>query len=506
MIKYKKPAEPHEAATAKKPEIGSMLLRTYMTSLLCLVLCVSMFFGTSYAWFTSEVNNTGNEIYIGVLDVELEKRISNTEWVPLSTVATDGTQPNKLYSNSVHWEPGYTAFETLKVRNEGSLAFSYTLSFTDGKVVNKANEAVSDGKSVTDNFEVWVYNGALTQPDTVTFADVNDTNGWKKVGDSLTDVLAGKAVLSGTMETEGEEDLYTIAVHMKEDIDTSVMGHKISMNVKLIAYQTVTDENARYDQMVATAEELQAAFQKGGTVALAADITAKDVQTLATVPEGTSVELYLNNHTITANLVEKEEASTQLFYVNPGAQLTIYGGEDEKNTVLVDAANSNSRTSAIINNCGGTVVISGGKYQMTYGTYEEGYLIPTIVDNNSTLGKATLIINGGIFGHTRNMFRNYANNNSAVAAIVINGGSFHGAVGDPATIWNQKPSASIQGNAGTVALNGGIFTNMEVCTGFVDANNTHTDISVSNGITLGEWGAAGSEWIATIQPAPVTGE
>ena len=32
-----------------------------MKKMLCMVLCVTMFFGTSYAWFTSEVNNEGNE-------------------------------------------------------------------------------------------------------------------------------------------------------------------------------------------------------------------------------------------------------------------------------------------------------------------------------------------------------------------------------------------------------------------------------------------------------------
>ena len=464
MIKYKKPAEPHEAATAKKPEIGSMLLRTYMTSLLCLVLCVSMFFGTSYAWFTSEVNNTGNEIYIGVLDVELEKRISNTEWVPLSTVATDGTQPNKLYSNSVHWEPGYTAFETLKVRNEGSLAFSYTLSFTDGKVVNKANEAVSDGKSVTDNFEVWVYNGALTQPDTVTFADVNDTNGWKKVGDSLTDVLAGKAVLSGTMETEGEEDLYTIAVHMKEDVDTSVMGHKISMNVKLIAYQTVTDENARYDQMVATAEELQAAFQKGGTVALAADITAKDVQTLATVLEGKSVDLYLNGHNIMANLVTQGSDPAQLFYVDSGAKLTIHG-DTNNGEVFVDAPKAEP-FSAVIRNCGGTVEINGGSYRLNYDNTVTTGSRPVFVDNDM----AKLVINGGVF--------NGINNEE---------------------IYNHKSGT---GTLGTVEINGGTFTKSVVRTEIDNGNPVGVTVADEGEVTL-EWNTDG---VAVIKPAPVTGE
>ena len=56
-----------EAAPAKPPKVKNLLLQTYFTSLACMILCVSMFFGTSYAWFSSEVTNTTNEIYAGTL-------------------------------------------------------------------------------------------------------------------------------------------------------------------------------------------------------------------------------------------------------------------------------------------------------------------------------------------------------------------------------------------------------------------------------------------------------
>ena len=73
MKKYGKYEKRPEGVPAKQPKVKSALLQTYFTSLLCMVLCVTMFFGTSYAWFTSEVSNTGNEIYIGTLDVGLFK-------------------------------------------------------------------------------------------------------------------------------------------------------------------------------------------------------------------------------------------------------------------------------------------------------------------------------------------------------------------------------------------------------------------------------------------------
>ena len=121
---------------AKQPKAKNMLLQTYFTSLVCLVLCVGMFLGTSYAWFTSEVNNAGNEIYIGILNVELEKKdktgTSPTGWVSLSTT-TNEVNDYKLFDGGIRWEPGYTSLETVQVVDKGDLAFNYTLTFTNGK-------------------------------------------------------------------------------------------------------------------------------------------------------------------------------------------------------------------------------------------------------------------------------------------------------------------------------------------------------------------------------------
>ena len=85
----------------KKPKAKSILLQTYFTSLLSLVLCVAMFLGTSYAWFVSEVNNTGNEIYIGILDVELEKKTGENKWESLSATKEDGSSKINLFNNEI---------------------------------------------------------------------------------------------------------------------------------------------------------------------------------------------------------------------------------------------------------------------------------------------------------------------------------------------------------------------------------------------------------------------
>ena len=49
MRKYGKFERMQDGTRAKPPKVKNVLLQTYFTSLLCMVLCVSMFFGTSYA-------------------------------------------------------------------------------------------------------------------------------------------------------------------------------------------------------------------------------------------------------------------------------------------------------------------------------------------------------------------------------------------------------------------------------------------------------------------------
>ena len=164
-MKYhgKRRQEP-ETTAVKESKVRGPLLQTYFTSLMSLVLCVGMFFGTSYAWFTSEVNNTANEIYIGTLDVGLYKN-GASGWEDLSQSGV------KLLNKDIRWEPGYTNLETIQVRNEGDLAFKYVLRFTDGSIVENGTQSAAvetqgqetaaqstpDLNKIAENFVVWVY-------------------------------------------------------------------------------------------------------------------------------------------------------------------------------------------------------------------------------------------------------------------------------------------------------------------------------------------------------------
>jgi len=246
MKKYGKYEKMPDGTRAKQPKVKNVLLQTYFTSLLCLVLCVTMFLGTSYAWFTSEVENAGNEIYIGTLKVGLDKKTgaSDDAWSSLSEKNEQGVNTTKLFDGNIRWEPGYTSLETIRVTNLGDLAFKYNLKF----VVNEQDTNSSNLADIAQNFEVWVFdhnaNSVATAsvpnpvPNPSNYAQITKENGWIPVG-SLADVLNGTAVLEdkimqtvrlsdvgadpnkatnpGTNDGVATTDTYTIALHMKQD-------------------------------------------------------------------------------------------------------------------------------------------------------------------------------------------------------------------------------------------------------------------------------------------------
>lgn len=336
--KYEKTPQEKAAAGAKKT-----ILQTYVTSLISLMLCVTMFFGTSFAWFTSEVTNEANEIYIGTLDVGLLKETD------AGTVSLAGTS-EKLFNGSIRWEPGYTSLETVQVVNEGDLAFNYALMFTEGKL-DEAADSTQSLENVAKFFEVWVYDHkeGAEAPAPKSYGEITaPESGWYNAG-TLDDLLAGGTVLTGTMEdvrhseaaladataptvvpndgtTDGKNTVrtHTIALHMSEAADASVMGYKISLNVKLVAYQLAAEQDdlgTGYDQgitVVSTEEQLVAALEMGGKILFAEDI---ELQKEVTLAKDTFIDL--NGYVLTSNAVtidaEHVHVSNGDWMLNPEA-------------------------------------------------------------------------------------------------------------------------------------------------------------------------------------------
>lgn len=450
-------------------------------SVLSMLLCVSMLVGTTFAWFTDEVASGSNVIASGNLDIAVEYTLDGETWKNL-----DGA--NDLFQMDL-WEPGHTEVVALRITNKGSLALKYAATMhvlEEIKGVNKdgAEFALSDILTVS----------TLTQQAN----DIGDISlmlafmGENSVGYQTTTAFKSANILKAEQELHvGEAHYIIIKVDMPETVgnEANHNGEKapsINFGLNVLATQYAYEEDSfgnDYDKdaeipvVASSAAELQAALNNaaaGDIIALGADLVVTG-ENMLTVPTGADVIVDLNGHNITANFAEKTDGASAVFTINKNASLTING----EGNVHVTAAPTMNYVSSIFTNLG-SLEINGGNYSMTYGTYAEGYLIPTIIDTNSNVGKATTTINGGTFTHTRNMFRNFAQaqrgeNN---ATLIINGGTFTGLADDFATIWNQKTSASGVEGDGIVIVNGGDFTYVNV------ENDFNSGVTIADGVNL----------------------
>ena len=108
-----------------------------ISSLLILTLCVTMFVGSTYAWFTDSAVSAGNKIQAGTLDVALEVlNKTSGDWEPV-----EDDEP--LFNYSL-WEPGYTEATVLKVKNEGSLALKWNANLVSYVPINEKLAKVID--------------------------------------------------------------------------------------------------------------------------------------------------------------------------------------------------------------------------------------------------------------------------------------------------------------------------------------------------------------------------
>ena len=334
-------AVPTQAAVKyKKKSAKANLLSAYFTSLLCLILCATMFMSTSMAWFTSEVNNAGNEIYVGMLDVQLLHEDGGA-WVDL-----EKNPDHKVLSGDTRWEPNCTHIEYLKVQNSGDLAFNYRLGMSIAYPADFDGAKIAQAQEAARYITVYVtqVEDTYVRPDGIGAIE----SGWTKLG-TLADVLAGKAIFGGTMKesdvvnvTEGvisrkeTAHEYAIAFHMDLNAPSSIMGAQLKdINIKLVAAQHTAEEDVfseMYDQLSLVYDEadLRAAVAQGGNVFLMNDVSMNADESLV-VDGSKTVNLYMNGFEI-AGIAHDDSVNRQVFLVKAGSTLNVIG----EGTISID--------------------------------------------------------------------------------------------------------------------------------------------------------------------------
>lgn len=197
-----------------------------ISSLLLLTLCVTMFAGSTYAWFTDEVVSAGNKIQAGTLDIELyQKADTMTEDQKAGLTEEDGymniSKSTKPIFDYTLWEPGYTDVNILKVKNAGTLALKWSADLiASGSVLDLVD---TSKVKLSDVIDVYV----TTDPAEVsaTPSDFNTIKAdWEKYG-TLTEYILNVSNLTEGLQLEAnQEAVLGIALHMQEEAGNEYQG------------------------------------------------------------------------------------------------------------------------------------------------------------------------------------------------------------------------------------------------------------------------------------------
>ena len=331
--KYEKAAPP----PAQKQDKGlkDPILQTYMTSLLSLVLCCTMFFGTTMAWFTDEVTVTGNQIHVGTLSAKLalvgkEKTTTELEHNKKQDIFPDMDKP---------FLPGDERSTTLQVANTGEMDFDYRIKLA----VDPAQSKLRDGTVMTMTQAL-----ALAEHVTVTVDE-------KEAGNLKEILEADDALVSGKLMAKNEAtiDAKQFSVGLKLDLNTpsEFMGQILYLNVRMVAYQ-----QSDAVTVVTSEKELAEALTKVNHIAVADDVK---ITAPLTISGTRTISLDGGNLICAIEKKEGEDKPAYAFTMDNGASLTINGNSGK--------INANSGLIHIPEGVSATVKLDGGTYTNSTG-------------------------------------------------------------------------------------------------------------------------------------------
>lgn len=213
-----------------------------LMSALALLLCISMFVGSTFAWFTDSVTSGNNKIVAGNLDVVLQYK---TDW---DDDWADVTETTKLFKEGALYEPGYTEVVYLRVANAGSLALKYQLALN---IANEKGSTNVNGEAfnLSDHLEIGTY-------------CQDEYSSGANYADILMPIMFGsrQAALS-TVSKEGTTTNVLTKLSKAESIVVSdapvLAGDKTAQVIALVLTMPETVGNeANYDAKVAAAPEV----------------------------------------------------------------------------------------------------------------------------------------------------------------------------------------------------------------------------------------------------------
>ena len=114
-----------------------------LSSIATLFVCLAMFIGSTYAWFTDSASTGVNKIQAGNLDVALEMSTDGITWESAEGKTLTFKTTDNRAADQILWEPGCTyELPQLRVVNKGNLALKYKIQINGIQGDAKLNEVI----------------------------------------------------------------------------------------------------------------------------------------------------------------------------------------------------------------------------------------------------------------------------------------------------------------------------------------------------------------------------
>lgn len=155
--------------------------RSIILCALSLALCVALLVGSTFAWFSDSITNSGNTITAGNLTAQWSYRTLNDDTAAYEPVSEELA----LFSADTVWQPGEPHGYDFKVENTGSVDFEWELTIdladTAGESQNNLTDVLVvyvDGAQSEVGFTdgAVVINGTLAATDGETTAETDETS------------------------------------------------------------------------------------------------------------------------------------------------------------------------------------------------------------------------------------------------------------------------------------------------------------------------------------------
>ncbi len=312
--------------------------KSLLASGAALLASVALLAGTTFAWFTDSVTNTGNTIQAGTLDIAL-----------------NGGDETTLFSSGegtgFWWEPGRSQKATANITNEGTLWLKYTMRFE--------NVVTTGGANITEALDVYVV-----------AADAADLTNAKYLGTMKELMMQGSfaaknSVLApnGYTGADGQSsESFTVVVKMKEEANNDYQGCGVTFDIVIHATQYNYEKdgfgNPDYDKEAPlpevinssnynTLQDAISAAKKGDTVVVSKSQT---LTTPLTISEDITLDLgenTLSSSTLAAPIqIRQDNANVTIKAAGDGG---ISSSGSNHNCLNITADNAN-------------IVIDGGTY------------------------------------------------------------------------------------------------------------------------------------------------